>query len=547
MRILPGLFLIALLLAQEPPTIRTTTRLVQVNVVVRSSGKPVDDLKKEEFELLDNGKPQKIAFFALTRTEAGNKATQALPAGMLSNRVSRKGRQVESATVVLFDALNTGIVDREYARQQMLKFLETLREEDRVAVYVLGTQLRVLHDFTRDIDQLRRAIARYKGQPLTAGDQANTDWFLSAEEKDNPLLIEANDRIAEFENVRRTGATLAALEAIARHLSAVPGRKNLVWVSSSFPLWIGPQYESTVRQNAVQMSERQFGAMGTRDPNAGRITRNFAPEILRATRTLNNAGVAVYPVDARGLLGPPGFSAAQSSPTVRAGLPMAGLPSFQPSGIETLQLIAEETGGRAFYNTNDLSGAMRQAIDDSEVSYTLSFYPDSLDDKYHPIKVQVNRKGVQVRHRRGYMATAVESDPGKNRELELKQALAYPLDETGVGLYGNVLKQGAEWHVGCAVEANDITIRSDGKRWRGELDITIAQQSAEGRNLDALTAAVKLDLSNEEYNKFRAKVAEEGWTFWKAIEPKPNAAAVRIVVQDRISGQTGSLRLPPPR
>src|ERR1700682_930552 len=176
-----GLFLVAALLAQEnQPVLRVTTRLVQVNVVVHDkSGQPVAGLTKDDFTLFEKGKERKIAFFSVV---AGHKPLKLsreaqLPANIFSNRVKR-GESPTSATVILFDALNTSFQDQAYAKGQLIKFLQKIQPEDRVAIYLLTRRLIILQDFTSDPEHLLRALARFRASSsavLDAADPAHTD------------------------------------------------------------------------------------------------------------------------------------------------------------------------------------------------------------------------------------------------------------------------------------------------------------------------------------------------------------------------------------
>src|SRR5437588_166212 len=158
--LLPIIILIAQ--DQNQPTIRVTTRLVQVNVVVHDKkGEPVSDLKKEDFTIFEKGKEQKLAVFAVDSITAPTKAWPALPPNIFSNRVKTADTPT-SITVILFDGLNTRFQDQAYARKQIVKFLSEIQPHDRVALYLLGTNLRILHDFTNNPDHLPHALSKYR-------------------------------------------------------------------------------------------------------------------------------------------------------------------------------------------------------------------------------------------------------------------------------------------------------------------------------------------------------------------------------------------------
>jgi VWFA-related protein len=532
MRTLGLLLPVLLVSAQEPapptPTIRTTTRLVQVNVVVRSGGKPVDDLKKDEFELLDNGKPQKIAFSSMVNATAkAQTGARPLPAGVYSNQVDRLGETPTSITVVLFDGLNTPLQDQIYARQQIVRFLKKLTPQDRVAVYVLGRRLRVLHDFTTNFEDLQRSLERYRGENIGVAEAADPVPNNTGNPDLDAFLDEVDGRYADFQNVRRAETTAQAMETIAKHLSVVPGRKSLVWVSAAFPFVLG-------------FTPETFG-------NPGRENRTFSEEIKRAARAMNEADIAVYPVDARGLMTNPNFSAAQS-PRIAPGGRIPNM-TFTPSNQDTMQLVADWTGGKAFYNTNDIGGAIRQAIDDAEVTYTLAFYPQEMDGKYHELKIRVLRKGVQVRHRRGYLALEGELSEARNREQEMRIAAAHPLDSAGIGMLGSVTSDTpapGKWTVRVSIEPERITIqKGTDKIWRGTADILMVQMAKDGRAIKAVNDTLNININEDQLAKLREQVQKNGFVLTKTLDVEKEAATLRVIVYDRPSAALGSLRLWP--
>src|SRR6267143_2112652 len=174
-------FLVVALLGQEnQPVLRVTTRLVQVNVVVHDkSGQPVGGLTKDDFTLYEQGKQHKIAFFSVVEGRKPLKSGRdaQLPTNIFSNRV-KHGESPTSATVILLDALNTSFRDQAYAKGQLIKFLEKVQPEDRVAIYLLTRRLIILQDFTSDPDHLLKALARYRASSsavLDAADPAPAD------------------------------------------------------------------------------------------------------------------------------------------------------------------------------------------------------------------------------------------------------------------------------------------------------------------------------------------------------------------------------------
>ena len=156
---------------QEPsnssgPPLQATTRLVQLSVVVKDNhDEPIGSLKKDDFTLLDNGKPQAIQIFSVTTNQLlSGPPPRPLPPNTYSNRVPGPGDAPANITVILLDALNTPFADQAFANQRVMKFLQQLQPQDRIALYTLGSRLRILQDFTNDATSLLAALKNYKGQ-----------------------------------------------------------------------------------------------------------------------------------------------------------------------------------------------------------------------------------------------------------------------------------------------------------------------------------------------------------------------------------------------
>src|SRR6202030_4409477 len=271
---------------QDSPVIRSTTRLVQVSVVVTDKkGQPITGLKKENFTLTDESNPQQIAFFS-TEAPRPSTPTTPLPKNVYTNRYELKGKDPGAVTVVLFDSLNTSPQDQEYVRQQVVKFLKTLKPQDHVAIYALTTKLLLLHEFTQDSAALVDAANKFKPKELAAFDASNTESFDVPGLAGAPgwaqfqnALNETDARIADRKKANRAETTAEAFTAIANHVAAIPGRKSLIWVSGSFP------------------SQIIVNAIGGQDRSSESLTSNTT----QVARALNRVDMVLYPVDATGI------------------------------------------------------------------------------------------------------------------------------------------------------------------------------------------------------------------------------------------------------
>jgi len=507
---------------QEAPTVRVTTRLVQLNVIVTDRrGNPAADLKREDFILLDEKEQQSIEVFAVETSRSGEVAEEGLPPNTFSNHLDQKGTQPGSVTVILLDGLNTRFEDQSYARTQIVKFLRQIEPHDRVALYTLGRDLRILHDFTTDAEPLLRTLARDRARVASEVEASEPISSDTGNQQLDEFIDRANQTIADFTMVRRVERTLSAIEAIANHLQVIPGRKNLVWVSSAFPLHIG------------------FDTLQIDDPQRER--RTFSREIDRTMRAVNNANLAIYPVDARGLVGAfgPGGSAQSRRP---------GFATFHQirGPIDTMQTLAERTGGRAFYNTNDISGSVRRAIDDSRVTYVLGFYPthNNWNGKFRRLRVKVNRPGTRVRYREGYFALP-ENTIDENQATDLMQAAAWnPLDATGIGVTVTATpfeSSGKSWlRLEARVDGRAIVVRNNGGRWQGEIHFLYIQKLGDGTVTASPVKVMSIDLTPARYERLR----EQGMPFTRLVELLPDAEMLMFVVRDPTSGTLGTVRIP---
>jgi VWFA-related protein len=517
----------------EPPVLRVTTHLVLVSVIVQDrSGNPVTDLTKDDFALLEQGKQQAISTFALESSRALPRTVAALPPDTFTNRLEQRMDAPTSISVILLDGMNTAIQDQTFARQNIIKFLEQVQPQDRVAIYLLGhSEIRVLHDFSSNSTSLIAALKRYRGRlghEVGASEPEPPDTGMSELDE---FLQEANQRVANFYMADRAINTSRAIEAIAGHLARFPGRKNLIWVSASFPI----AYGMDAQPSRYNLSPDR---------------RNFYAEAEKAARALSNANVAVYPVDARGLIGafPPNTNPSRTNASSGRGIPPPLMTSLNTLGsnIDTMQLLADKTGGKAYYNRNDIDRAVRSAIEDSRVSYVLGYYPThgKWDGRYVALNVKVSRPGVRVRFRKGYYAGA-EPQLGGNEVLTLLSAAAHsPLESTSVGLTVRVddIPNGTSKSVklNMNVDPHDINLVWDNDRWVGSLDFLFSQRNAQGQVLSSVAKSLGMRLTRETHDQLE----KDGIVFSNTVDVDPNAYLLRVVVRDSRSGSIGTVTVP---
>ncbi|HKT52247.1 MAG TPA: VWA domain-containing protein [Candidatus Angelobacter sp.] len=362
---------------QSQARLKTSTRLVVVDVVATDSkGEPVPNLNVDDFTVLENGVPQKISDF--TFQHSGQVKAVAMP--QLAPNVVTNAPPFASGVldVILFDSVNGEFSSQAYAKDQLAKFFSTAQLDRPVALFAMEKRIRMLHDFTTDATALKQAIEKYR-QTAQGG---NTESF---ESRESPFSTKGDYHTDE----RNIETTLNQLNALSKILGGYPGRKNLIWLSESFPLDL---YPDTVIRGALSVADLEAGPKGGPQKTApdvfdnmvtGGAFKDFASLVKKVAESMMKAQVAVYPVDAAGV-GKNDHLASQ----------------------HTANDMAQRTGGRAFHNTNDLAGSMQAGINDGGTYYTLSYYPENKkwDGQFRLIQVKIRNPGTTLRYRLGYYA-----------------------------------------------------------------------------------------------------------------------------------------------
>jgi hypothetical protein len=210
---------------------------------------------------------------------------------------------------------------------------------------------------------------------------------------------------------------------------------------------------------------------------------------------------------------------------------------------DTIIRLAGETGGRAFYFNNDLEGSIRTAILDAAVSYTLGFYPseNGFDGKFHNLSVKVARKDAEVRHRSGYFAVKDQAPDEKERRAIIAELLSSPLESSRIGLQASAHRGNARtFRVVLRIDATDLRLERRGDRWSGTLDLAVRAESSKQKGVQL--RAIPIDLGE---NEFRSALLH-GLALEDSVTAERPGDTLRLVLQDRATGLTGSLRVPLP-
>lgn len=388
--------------AQQPdtnvPMLRAGTRVVVVDVVVTDSqGNPVHGLPAGVFHVTEDNKPQTVSRFVEHRAAEAPAPLPPQPAsapGIFTNVVPITGDS--PLTVVLLDTLNTPLVDQMYARNQLVSFVKKLKPGSRIAIMTLTTRLNLLQGFTSDPAVLQAALKKTKGTRASSLREDNITTGITGSFADSPTmgglatgLESTNAEVGVTQLRMRKDYTEEAFNQLARFLSGYPGRKNVIWFSGGFPISVGPG--------------------GDGDPFASVV--DFGSDMENSSYIMSLAQIAVYPVDVRGVIAPPIFSAENSGGGMFSGRQtlnrMGEFNSRVASEQMLMQTIAEDTGGKAYINNNDLSGIVREVLNDGSSYYTLDYVPSNhnLDGNYHSIRISLQAPGYHLSYRRGYVAS----------------------------------------------------------------------------------------------------------------------------------------------
>lgn len=367
-------------LSQESPSptvLRTNTRLVVVDVVATDNkGNPIPDLKAEDFTVLEDGKPQRISAFSFKQHNKATQVAGGTAGGGFSNAPQYK--DVSSLNVILLDAINGEFASYAYGRDQLIKFLDKGTLTQPTALYVLEQKLTLLHDFTTNIAELKTLVQGYKPKgPVVVQDVYAAASPFSARAPSNSTTVNTMD------------VSITALNTLASALAGYPGKKNLIWVSAGFPISLYPEIIDNDAMGAC------LGA-GCPDPNKATMAqspsfgrgsgKDFEAAVEKVANALMTAQVAVYPIDESGVD-----------------------KNNRLNTINTMRALADRTGGKAFYNRNDVEVGISTSLDDGSTYYTLEYYPENKtwDGKFRAIQIK-GKQGVSLRYRQGYYAL----DPG---------------------------------------------------------------------------------------------------------------------------------------
>jgi len=526
-----------------PTTFKVHVNLVLVRVVVRDrQGKIVSNLKKEDFQLYDNRKPQAITSFSVETPEKRTASAVASTAGEPSSSSAdvEGGKAVvlpQRFVSMVFDDVHLSLSDAVFVRDSATRFFGAMAASDRVSLNTTSGQL--TQDFTDDHEKLSKALLGILPHSVTgqgfhdcpdvsyyqadlivnksdvqALGVATEDAIQCAFNGDNTMRAAAQGiaqaaayrAIAQGDN--ETEYAYRHLEEVVRRLTSMPGQRVLVLVSPGF-------LSTTLQSEASEMVDR-------------------------ATRS----NIVINTIDARGLYAPDvgGDIADPSHDTFRtAGYKTSYRVAAQLAQEDVLAQLADGTGGKFFHNRNDVDEAMREAGAAPAISYLLGFSPQNLkiDGRFHGLKVTLTSKekfDIQARH--GYFAPKTVNDPAEATKQEMQEALfsQEEIRDLPVELQTQFFKKDevqARLAVLAHFDVKGIHFQKVQGRNNDQLTIISGIFDENGNFVTGLSKVVEMKLLDTTYTR----LSRSGFTVKTSFDVKPGTYLVRLVVRDAMGAQ----------
>jgi VWFA-related protein len=356
------------------PTLRVTTREVLLDVLAADKyGQPVTGLKAADFTVSEEGQPQVIRrldeHHPMSAADVEKlTAAPALPPNTFTNFTPV--RNTNASTVLLLDAMDSPIVAQMVMRQQLINYLKHTQPGPPIAIFQLDTEMRLIQGFTSDPKVLLAAAESKRDLPSLAKPTAAPRSYTA----------DAQYRRVLAETLRN------GMRMLGSYLAGFPGRKNLIWFTGQVPMTImGFGFGNPFRDGLT-------------------VTGGTGDELTDLTDVLTVSRVALYPVDTRGLsVAPDEFGAGPR----RGAFPNPGARVFDHTNMD---MVAEQTGGKAYYNTNDFAHVIAEVVNNGSSYYTIAYATTNTkwNGELRHIKVTVDRPDVHLQHREGYYAYSLD-------------------------------------------------------------------------------------------------------------------------------------------
>jgi len=498
-------------------TLKANAELVLTNVIVRDAktGEPIRGLKQSDFKIFENGKEQQIDSFDFESVDMATPLKEATVSGLAAGPTGSKAVVVAKPEelrnhrliVMFFDLTSMQPEDLERSIDAAQAFLKTkMQPADLVALVSLGDTLNVDQDFTADKNALISEVGAYngtEGQGFAQGANSNTNQVEDTTAY-TPDESEYNDL--------NTDRELFALRSISQSLAKINEKKSLLYFSGGISR-DGIENEASLR-SAVNVAVR--------------------------------ADLAIYSVDTRGLqavapLGDASTGSLRGQSGFNGGALTANMnANFQSQ--EVMATLSSDTGGKAFFDSNDFAPAFAQVQKDNSAYYAIGFHSTNpaRDGKYRKLTVKINRPGVKLDYRPGYYAPADFKHSGnEDREQELEDQLASDLPATDMAVYMNAMyflvDEGRFFMpVSLVVPGSQIPFVKGGDKDKATLDIIGAVTDEANRPVGRIRDTVKLNLDPS------LQARQKNIQYTTSFNLPPGKYQLKFVVRENQTGRMGS-------
>ncbi|HKC66460.1 MAG TPA: VWA domain-containing protein [Pyrinomonadaceae bacterium] len=529
---------------EDEDVVRITTNLVQVDAVVTDkNGKPVTDLKPQEIQIYEDNRQQKITHFSyITSDNADVALAKPTPTDKRQINVPMvhlRPSDVRRTIAVVVDDLGLSSQSIYFVRRALKKFIDDqMQPGDLVAIIRTSGGIGALQQFTSDKRELYAALEHIKWyrtgrngvdalapiQPPTAG-------------AGGALMDEKAKELDELRNDIFSVGTLGAVSYVIRGLEDLPGRKSILLISEGF------------KMSLSEPLSREAGM--DKNSSNDRTLQKLQKLIDQASR----ASVVIYTMDTRGLQ-TLGLTAADNVFGQSREQVEQQLQNRRDTLYDTqagLRYLADETGGIAIRNSNDLSAGIRKVLDDQKGYYLIGYRPDqsTFDPKtgrrsFHHLTLKVTRPGsFTIRMRKGFFG--VSDNERVSAEVSAREqivhALVSPFGSDAVpirltSLFANDAKAGSYMRSLLHVDGNALTFTNEPDDWhQAQFDVVAVTFGDNGNVVDEVSRVDRLRVRGEAYRH----VLKSGFVYMMTLPiKKPGAYQLRVALRDQASERVGS-------
>ncbi len=519
--------------AQQPPvTFRLEVNYVEVDAVVTDeNGNFVDDLTLEDFEILEDGEAQDVSAFSLVNIPVARAERALFSADPLEPDVSTNERPFDGRVfVLLLDDLHTTAERTNQTKVAAREFIERhLGANDLASVFFTSGRSDGSQGFTGNRRLLLAAVDKFLGQGVRSSVLTRNDtFFRRLGDRDGTERV-----IDELDNERglKARGALGTLRELSEWLSGVRGRRKAVVFLSQ-----GIDYDIYDVINSPYAS-------------------TIASEVKRTIAAATQANVALYTLDPRGIatigsdVAEAVFINDDASTGTQTGIRADGLRYNLRLAQDSLQIMADETCGMAFINSNDLSSAYTRIVEDNSAYYVLGYYPtnDRRDGRFRDIEVRVTRPGLVVRSRNGYLAPRGRDDEPELMEAEgaseaLREVMTNPLPVSGLSLRvaaAPFLGERPKSSVAVMVELDggNLTFAERDGLFVDTIELSLTIVDDEGKIAGGESQSLGLELQPETHES----VSRHGLKVVSRFDLEPGRYQVRVASHETGGGRSGSI------